>query len=143
MCSQGNIIHRRHQRWARRTKKKIMVLEYKRCSFEARKGFEGCTNQARKGKFCKWHGAKVELKRCSVEGCTNHSKRGGVCIRHGAYRNPHDESTACTSCFGSDFDKTTLTRPNQRTPATSASQSSVPKEVVVCKVSANDQVVEV
>jgi hypothetical protein len=76
------------------------------------------------------HGANV--KRCSIEGCTNYSQRGGVCKRHGAYRNPIDESTAFTSCFGSDFDKTTLTRPNQRTSAASASQGSVPEEVAVC-----------
>ena len=107
----------------------------KRCSVE------GCTNQVIKGGVCIKHGAK--FKRCSVEGCTNQSKRGGLCRRHGAYRNNHDESTAFTSRFGSDFDKTTLTHPNQRTPAASASQSSVPKEVVVRELSANDQVVEV
>ena len=84
--------------------------------------------------MCIKHGAKVEHKRCTIEGCTNYSKRGGVCIRHGAYRNPTDESTAFTSCFGSEFDKTTLTHPNQRTPAASASQTSVPEEVAVCVV---------
>ena len=83
------------------------------------------------------HGAKV--KRCSVEGCTNHSKRGGVCYRHGAYRNPHEESTAFTSCFGSDFDKTTAT-PDQRTQAASGIQGSVPAEVAVCVVIANNHV---
>ena len=97
-----------------------------------------CTNSAKKGGVCIKHGAKV--KRCSFEGCTNHSKRGGVCRRHGAYRNPHDESTAFTSCFGSDFDKTTLTHPTQRTPAASASQDSVPEEVevAVCGVTTDN-----
>jgi hypothetical protein len=82
------------------------------------------------------HGAKKKL--CSVEGCTNQVRGGGVCRRHGAYRNNHDESTAFTSCFGSDFDKTTLTRPNQRTAATSASQDSVPEEVAVCVMITNN-----
>jgi hypothetical protein len=135
-------------------------VKYKRCSAEgctniAKKGgvcirhgakkklccVGGCTNKAFKGGVCIKHGAKRKL--CSVVGCTNIVVRGGLCRRHGAYRNNHDESTALASCFGSDFDKTTLTHPNQRTPAASASQSSVPKEVVVCEVSANDQVVEV
>ena len=83
------------------------------------------------------HGAKV--KRCSVEGCTNKSLRRGVCWRHGAYRNNHEESTAVTSCFGSEFDKTTATRPNQRTEA-SKGQDSVPEEVAVCVVIANNHV---
>jgi hypothetical protein len=48
-----------------------------------------------------------------------------VCRRHGAYRNNHDESTALTSCFGSEFDK---------------NQVSVPVEVAVCVVIANNQV---
>ena len=122
--------------------------EYKRCSAEGCKSFaqkggvcvkhgaqikrcsaEGCTNIAQKGGVCKRHGAKVKL--CSAECCTNQSKRGGVCKRHGAYRNHHEESTAFTSCFGSEFDKTTATRPNQRTIAASASQGSVPEEVVI------------
>jgi hypothetical protein len=34
--------------------------------------------------------------------------------------------------LGSDFDKTTLTRPNQRTPVASETQDSVPEQVVVC-----------
>jgi hypothetical protein len=38
------------------------------------------------------------------------------------------------SCFGSDFDKTTLTHPNHRAPAASATQDSVPEQVVVCEV---------
>ena len=87
------------------------------------------------------HGAKVI--RCSVEGCTNQSKRGGVCIKHGAYRNPNDDSTAFPSCFGSEFDKTTLTRPNQRSSATLARPGSIPGEVVVCGVIAADNYEEV
>ncbi len=75
------------------------------------------------------HGAKV--KRCSVEGCTNHSKKGGVCKRHGAYRNHDEESTAFASCFGSEFDKTTFTHPNQRTPSASTIRGSVPEQVVI------------
>ena len=106
--------------------------EYKRCSTE------GCTSFALKGGVCMKHGAKKKL--CSVEGCTNHSKRGGVCWRHGAYRNNHDESTAFASCFGSDFDKTTLTRPNQRNSAASPTQGSVPNQVVVCGVIADNHV---
>ena len=64
-----------------------------------------------------------------------------MCWRHGAYRNPHEESTAYTSVLGSDFDKTTLTRSNQRNSAASAasvSQGSVPEEVAVCVVIANN-----
>jgi hypothetical protein len=76
---------------------------------------------------CVKHGAKKKL--CSVEGCTNQVIKRGVCWRHGASRT--DESITFTSCFGSDFDKTTLTRPNQRTLAASASQGSVPEEVAV------------
>ena len=109
-------------------------VEYKRCSSD------GCTSFAQKGGVCIKHGATKEYKRCCVEGCTNQSKRGGVCRRHGAYRNPHDESTAFTSCFGSEFDKTTLTHPNQRTPTASASQYSVPEEVAVCVVIAENLV---
>ncbi len=98
---------------------------------------------------CMRHGAKVKPKLCSVEGCTNHSKRGGVCWRHGAYRNPTtDESTAFTSCLGSDFDKTTLTHPNQHNATASSQdhgqdQDSVPGEVAVCVVIANSNHVEV
>ena len=88
------------------------------------------------------HGAKVNPKLCSSAGCTNQSKRGGVCVRHGAYSNSNEDSTAFTSCFGSEFDKTTLTHPNQRTPATSDTQDSVPEQVVVCGVIA-ENVVEV
>jgi hypothetical protein len=97
---------------------------------------EGCTNIAKKGGVCIKHGAKVKI--CSVEGCTNQSQRGGVCKRHGAYRNPTDESTVFTSVLGSDFDKTTLTRSNQRNSAASVSQGSVPEEVAVCVVIANN-----
>jgi hypothetical protein len=87
------------------------------------------------------HGAKVKRKLCSSEGCTNYAKRGGVCRRHGAYRNNNEESTAFASCFGSEFDKTTLTHPNnQRTPTASGSQGSVPEEVTICGVIANDLV---
>ena len=63
-----------------------------------------------------------------------------MCRRHGAYRNPADESTAFTSCFGSEFDKTTLTHPNQRIPAASATQDSIPEQVVVCGVIAENLV---
>ena len=104
---------------------------------------DGCTNRAINGKggVCMRHGAKVKVKRCSVEGCTNQSKRAGVCQRHSAYRNPHDESTAFASCFGSEFDKTTLTHPNQHNATASASQEgSVPEEVVIAP---NNNVVEV
>ena len=87
--------------------------------------------------LCVRHGAKRKL--CSVEGCSNYSKRGGVCNRHGAYRNHHEESTAYTSCFGSEFDKTTATRPNQRTEA-SKEHDSVPEEVAICVVIANNHV---
>jgi hypothetical protein len=45
--------------------------------------------------------------------------------------------------MGSDFDKTTLTRSNQRTSTASASQGSVPEEVVVCGVIANNNYEEV
>ncbi len=95
----------------------------KRCSSD------GCTNGVIKGGVCKKHGAKV--KRCSKEGCTNQAKRRGVCIRHGAYRNPNDESTAVTSCFGSEFDKTTVTHPNQRGSGSSSNQGSLPAEVIL------------
>jgi hypothetical protein len=98
----------------------------KRCSYE------GCTNQVVKGGVCKKHGAKVNL--CSSEGCTNHAKKGGVCWRHGANRrNPHEESTAFTSCFGSEFEKTTATHPTPRASTASTSNSVVPG-VVVCSV---------
>ena len=102
----------------------------KRCSTE------GCKSFAVKGGVCMRHGAQT--KRCSVEGCTNYSKRRGVCWRHGAYRNPTDESTAFTSRFGSDFDKTTLTHSNQRTLSASSTQGNVPAEVAVCVVIANN-----
>jgi hypothetical protein len=85
--------------------------DIKRC------GVQGCTNHIVKGGLCIRHGAKITRKRCSSEGCTNQAKKGGVCRRHGAYSNSHDESTAFTSCVGSEFDKTTLTHPNQRTSA--------------------------
>jgi len=108
-------------------------IEYKPCSSE------GCANFVVNGGLCIRHGAKVKI--CSVEGCTNQSQRGGVCKRHGAYCNRTDESTAFTSRLGSEFDKTTLTRPNQRAPAASASQGSVvPEEVVIAP---NNNVVEV
>jgi hypothetical protein len=103
----------------------------KQCSFE------GCMNAVIKGGVCKRHGAKVKL--CSVEGCTNQSQRRGLCRRHGAYRNPTDESTALASCFGSDFDKTTLNHSNQRTPSASHSQGNVPAEVAICVVIANSR----
>ena len=90
------------------------------------------------------HGAKMKKKLCSSEGCTNYSKRGGLCQRHGAYRNPTDESTAFPSCFGSEFEKTTATYPNQNqyAPAELASQAQVQgqgniPEVVVCEVIGN------
>jgi sulfur relay (sulfurtransferase) complex TusBCD TusD component (DsrE family) len=89
----------------------------------------GCTNQAKNRGVCMKHGVKVKL--CSTEGCTNQSQKRGVCKRHGANRNHHDASTAFTSRFGSEFDKTTLTRSNQRT---SSAQCSVPEEVVICGV---------
>jgi hypothetical protein len=103
-------------------------VKYKRCSRE------GCSNLAQKGGVCIKHGAKVKL--CSSEGCTNKVQKGGVCRRHGAYRNSHDESTAFPSCVGSEFDKTTLTHPNQRSLATLARPGSIPGEVVVCGVTA-------
>ena len=90
---------------------------------------DGCTNQAVRGGVCKKHGAKI--KRCNSEGCTNGVVKGGVWIRHGANRNPYDESTA----FGSEFDKTTATLPNQRTSSRAAVRgqegSSVPGEVTI------------
>ena len=75
------------------------------------------------------HGAK--LKRCSSDGCTNKVVKNGVCRRHGAYHNPNEESTAFASYFGSEFDKTTFTHPNQRTPSASAIRGSVPEQVVI------------
>ncbi len=103
---------------------------------------DGCANQAVKGGVCIKHGAKRKL--CSVEGCTNHAKKGGVCRRHGAYRNPIDESTAFASCFGSEFDKTTVTHPNQRNSDSSSNQGSLPTEVVVlCGVVAENNYEEV
>ena len=105
--------------------------EQRRCSSE------GCTNHAKKGGVCMKHGAKQTRKRCSFEGCTNQSQRRGVCRRHGAYRSHDDESTAVTSCVGSEFDRTTLTRPNQRASTASTNQGSVPEEVAVRVVIAN------
>jgi hypothetical protein len=94
---------------------------------------DGCTNAAKKGGVCVKHGAKV--KRCSSDGCTNMVVKGGVCKRHGAYHNPNDQSTAFASCFGSEFEKTTATYPNQRNSDSSSNQgSSPPTEVVLCKV---------
>src|SRR5210317_1869431 len=93
---------------------------------------EGCTNQAVRGGVCIKHGAKH--KRCSSEGCTNQVVKKGVCWRHGAkvpYRNHDEESTAFASCFGSEFDKTTFTHPNQRTPSASTIRGSVPEQVVI------------
>jgi hypothetical protein len=104
-------------------------LKHNRCSNE------GCTNQAQKGGVCIRHGAKV--KRCSSEGCMNNSLKGGVCRRHGAYRNPNDESTALASYFGSEFEKTTATHPNQRGSGPSSNQG-FPAEVVVCGVIAEN-----
>jgi hypothetical protein len=78
------------------------------------------------------HGAKV--KQCSSEGCKNIAQKGGVCRRHGAYRNNHEESTAFTSCLGSEFDKTTATHPYQRISTASKPQDDVPEEVAVCLV---------
>jgi hypothetical protein len=100
--------------------------EVKRCSSD------GCTNKVIKGGVCVRHGAK--RKRCSSDGCTNQAKRRGVCRRHGAYHNPNDESTAFTSCFGSEFEKTTVTHPNQRDSGSSSNQGSLPAEVVLCGV---------
>ena len=99
---------------------------------------EGCTNQVIKGGVCIRHGAKV--KRCIVEGCTNQSLRKGLSYRHGAYQNNHDESTAFITRFCSEFDQTTLTHPNQRTPSGSTTQGNVPEEVAVCAVIANNHV---
>ena len=59
-------------------------------------------------------------------------------MRHGANRNPADESTALASCLGSEFDKTTLTHPNQRTLAAYATQDSIPEQVVICGVIADN-----
>ena len=101
---------------------------------------DGCASFAQKGGVCIRHGAKQKRKICGHEGCTNIAKKEGVCRRHGAYRNPTDESTAYTSRFGSEFDKTTLTRPNQRNSAASASQVSVPEQVVVRGVIASNNV---
>ena len=92
---------------------------------------EGCTSFAQKGGVCIKHGAKVN--RCGAEGCTNNSKRGGLCRRHSAYRNNHDESTAFASCFGSEYDKTTVTHPSQRGAGSSSNQGNFPEEVVLCK----------
>ena len=60
----------------------------------------------------------------------------------GAYRNPHDRIYCFHSCFGSDFDKATLTHPNQGTATAlaTASQDSVPAEVAVCVVIANNHI---
>ena len=100
----------------------------KRCSSE------GCTNIAQKGGVCKRHGAKIEPKKCSSAGCTNQARKGGVCRRHGAYHNPNDESTAFASSFGSDFEKTTVTHPCQRSSGSSLNQETLPTEVVLCGV---------
>ena len=102
----------------------------KRCSSD------GCTNKAVKGGVCKRHGAKV--KRCSSDGCTNQAKRGGVCWRHGANLNHNDESTAFASCFGSEFEKTTVTHPSQRNSGSSSNQGSFPAEIVLCGVIAEN-----
>jgi hypothetical protein len=65
-------------------------------------------------------------------------QRGGLFWRHGEYCINHEESTAFSLCFGSEFDKTTtLTCPDQRTSTASANQGSVPEEVAVCVVIAN------
>jgi hypothetical protein len=93
---------------------------------------EGCTNKVIKGGVCVKHGAKV--KRCSTEGCTNQRVKKGVCWRHGAHRNPNDESTAFASYLGSDFDKTTVTHPNQRGSGSLSNQGSFPAEVFLCGV---------
>jgi hypothetical protein len=97
----------------------------------AKKGckHEGCTNHAQKGGVCRRHGAKTG---CKHEGCTNHAVKGGVCWRHGAYRNPNEESTAFTSCVGSEFETTTATHPAQRASTSSTSNPVVPGVVVVC-----------
>jgi hypothetical protein len=84
---------------------------------------------------CVRHGAK--LKRCSSDGCTNKAQKGGVCWRHGANRNPNDESTAFTSCFGSEFEKTTVTQPNQRNSDSSSNQGSLPAEVFCGTIAEN------
>jgi hypothetical protein len=99
----------------------------KRCSSD------GCTNQAIKGGVCIKHGAKYIRKRCSSEGCTNIVVKGGVCWRHGANRDPNDESTAFASCVGSEFEKTTVTHHSyQRDSGSSSNQGSLPAEVVLC-----------
>ncbi len=54
-----------------------------------------------------------------------------------AYHNPNDESTV-TSCFGSEFEKTTTTHPNQRNSESSSNQGSLPTEVVLCRVIAEN-----
>jgi len=41
-----------------------------------------CTNYAKRGGLCIKHGA--QLKRCSVDGCNNHIVSGGVCFRNDA-----------------------------------------------------------
>ena len=48
--------------------------------------------------------------------------------------NPNDESTAFTSYFGSEFDKTTVTHPGQRVEGSSSNQDSLPAEVFLCGV---------
>jgi hydroxymethylpyrimidine/phosphomethylpyrimidine kinase len=97
---------------------------------------EGCTNIVIKGGVCWRHGAKKKL--CSSEGCTNIVVKGGVCKRHGACRNPNDESTAFASCFGSEFEKTTVTHPSQRNSDSSSNQGSLPVEIVLCGVIAEN-----
>ncbi len=98
----------------------------KRCSNE------GCTKYAVKGGVCVKHGARVNRKRCSIGRCTKYAQKGGVCRRHGSYRT--DASTALTSCFGSEFEKTTATLPSRHNPVASIDQSILPEEVVVCGV---------
>src|SRR6056300_1070455 len=81
---------------------------------------------------------RKDQTRCSSEGCTNKVVKGGVCTRHGAYLNPTDESTAFASYFGSAFSKTTATHPNQSNVSASVNQGSLPAEVVVCGVIAEN-----
>ncbi len=74
-------------------------------------------------------------RRCSSEGCANLARKGGVCWRHGTNRrNPNEESTAFTSCVGSEFEKTTATpHPSQTQHAsTLPTRDRGLPEVVVC-----------
>ncbi len=68
-----------------------------------------------------------------IVGCTNQARKGGVCWRHGhgANRNPYEESTAFTSCIGSELEKTTATHPVQRASTGPTRDNGLP-EVVVC-----------